>query len=157
MMPKYLWTLLAIFLAVSAVFAQQTRVSERPARHPLPPAVVAQHERLQRLLPPSAKQRVEQLVPDYRGEIMKLPAHADLQKLAESKVRTKFPKVSPSEARVLTFALLKQTADSLSDMSQSNQLELQMAMDRKSQLEAALSNMLKSIEDTQDAVVQNLK
>ena len=88
---------------------------------------------------------------------MKLPARADFLKLGESKVRSKFPKASPAEARVLAFALLKQTADSLPDMSQANQLQLQMTMDRKSQLEATLSNMLKSIEDTQDAVVQNMK
>lgn len=156
-MINRLWVLFALFLVAPVAFAQQSRISERPALRPLPPAVVAQHDRVQRLLPPSTKQRVEQLVPEFRAEIMKLPAHADLQKLAESKLRTRFQKVSPAEARVLTFALLKQTADSLSDVSQINQMELQMTMDRKSQLEAALSNMLKSIEDTQDAVVQNMK
>lgn len=157
MTAKHVGMLLAISLAVPSLFAQQSRVYERPALRPLSPAIVAQHERVQRLLPKSSKQRVEKLASEFRNEIRKLPPRADFQKLAESKVRSKFPKVSPAGAQVLTFTLLEQAADSLSDMSQSNQMELQLMMDRRSKLEAALSNMLKSIEDTQDAIVQNLK
>lgn len=47
--------------------------------------------------------------------------------------------------------------DSLSDISQMQQIRLQMAMDRKNQLESALSNMMKKISSTQNQIIQNLK
>ncbi len=47
--------------------------------------------------------------------------------------------------------------DSLNDMSETQSLELQMTMDRRSKLIDTLSNVLKKISDTGDSVVQNLK
>jgi hypothetical protein len=54
-------------------------------------------------------------------------------------------------------AQLKQAGDSVSDMSQQMQLELQMTMDRRSKALEALSNIEKSASDTQKSIVQNLK
>jgi hypothetical protein len=54
-------------------------------------------------------------------------------------------------------AQLKQAADSVSDMSQQMQLELQMSMDRRSQALEILSNIEKSESDAQNSIVQNLK
>jgi hypothetical protein len=56
--------------------------------------------------------------------------------------------------------LQKQTSsglDSLSDMSQQQQLRLQMAMDRQSKFYEAISNIMKSTSDTQSSILQNLK
>lgn len=55
------------------------------------------------------------------------------------------------------IAGLKRQHDSLSDLSQQDQLRLQMAMDRKNKLETMLSNIMKAASDTQQAIVNNMK
>ena len=45
----------------------------------------------------------------------------------------------------------------MSELSDMDQLRLQMAMDRRSKLISTLSNVLKKASDTQQAITQNLK
>lgn len=52
---------------------------------------------------------------------------------------------------------LKKKLDSLSEMSETTALRLQMMMDRRSKFMTMLSNMLKKMSDTQNSIVQNLK
>ena len=47
--------------------------------------------------------------------------------------------------------------DSMSEMGEMESLRLQMAMDRMSKLMSTLSNMLKKVSDTSNAIIQNLK
>jgi len=47
--------------------------------------------------------------------------------------------------------------DSMSEMGETESLRLQMAMDRMSKMMSTLSNLLKKISDTQNAIVQNIK
>ncbi len=47
--------------------------------------------------------------------------------------------------------------DSLGDMSEQDQLQLQMLMDQREKLEEAISNMMKSQQDTASGIVSNLK
>jgi hypothetical protein len=51
----------------------------------------------------------------------------------------------------------KDDLDSLSELGEMESLRLQMAMDRRSKFMTALSNILKKMSDTNDAIVQNLK
>jgi hypothetical protein len=56
--------------------------------------------------------------------------------------------------------LQKQTStgmDSLGDLSQEQQLKMQMMMDQRSKLEETLSNIMKKMSDTSESIVQNLK
>jgi hypothetical protein len=54
-------------------------------------------------------------------------------------------------------ASIAETKDSLSDMSQMDQLQLQMAMDRLSKAMSTLSNVLKKVSDTQGSITNNIK
>jgi hypothetical protein len=139
-----------------SAFAQMQR-ERKPTPRPIPPAVVSQHERMQRLIPAPAKQKLAQLVPGFRAEAMKLPPQADFGKVALADVKRKFPGLSSQQYDVLSFELMHQTVDSLSEQSETQSLELQMTMDRRSKLIDTLSNVLKKISDTGDSVVQNLK
>jgi hypothetical protein len=47
--------------------------------------------------------------------------------------------------------------DSLSELAETESLMLQMLMDRLSKFEETISNVLKKIADTQDAIIANLK
>ena len=88
---------------------------------------------------------------------MKLPPQADFGRAALSDVKRKFPGLSNQQYDVLAFELMHQTVDSLNEQSETQSLELQMTMDRRSKLIDTLSNVLKKISDTGDSVVQNLK
>jgi hypothetical protein len=64
----------------------------------------------------------------------------------------------------LTFADLRtlptqfqSNIDSLSDIGQAQQLQIQMLMDRRSKLIETMSNIMKSISDTQSTIIQNIK
>ena len=52
---------------------------------------------------------------------------------------------------------MKSDIDSMSEMGEMESLRLQMAMDRMSKMMSTLSNLLKKISDTQNAITQNLK
>lgn len=54
-------------------------------------------------------------------------------------------------------ASIAETKDSLADMSEMDQLQLQMAMDRLSKAMSDLSNVLKKISDTQGSIANNIK
>lgn len=61
---------------------------------------------------------------------------------------------------ISTSALLSSSLDdldSLSELSQVDAQRLQMVTDRYSQLMETLSNLLKSMSDTESSIVQNLK
>jgi len=47
--------------------------------------------------------------------------------------------------------------DSMNEMSEMTSMRLQMAMDRRSKFVETLSNVLKKIDETSDAIVQNMK
>jgi hypothetical protein len=64
----------------------------------------------------------------------------------------------PTYADVRTLPTQLQTnLTSLNDMSETMQLQLQMAMDRQSKLIDTLSNLLKKIDDTASTIIQNIK
>ncbi|HEY3813033.1 MAG TPA: hypothetical protein VGL66_07385 [Caulobacteraceae bacterium] len=52
---------------------------------------------------------------------------------------------------------LKSRLDAMNEMSEMTSMRLQMAMDRESKLMEALSNLLKDIDNTSDAILQNMK
>ena len=52
---------------------------------------------------------------------------------------------------------VKNDLDSLSELSGTERLRLQMAMDRLSKIMTTLSNILKNMDDTANSIVQNLK
>ncbi len=52
---------------------------------------------------------------------------------------------------------LKSQLDNMNEMSEMTSMRLQMAMDRRSKFIETLSNLLKKIDDTSNAIVQNMK
>ena len=79
---------------------------------------------------------------------------ADSTKIARARVNT-----SPVAKTELdkTRMQIKSKLDSLSEMGEMESLRLQMYMDRMSKMMSTLSNLMKKISDTQNAIIQNLK
>lgn len=79
---------------------------------------------------------------------------ADSTKIARARVNT-----SPVAKTELdkTRMQIKSKLDSLSEMGEMESLRLQMYIDRMSKMMSTLSNLMKKISDTQNAIIQNLK
>ena len=105
------------------------------------------------------------------GNMTKQPCHTavcsslpgELNQIAAATARTRRPirlvvPSNPTYAQVRQAAdQLKNELDSMSEMSEQQQLQLQMMMDRRSKFEETLSNILKAEQDTASNIVSNLK
>lgn len=87
----------------------------------------------------------------------------ELKQLSAVTAQSKHP-VRLSVPENLTYGQLQpivnqldQDLNAMNDMSQQQQLELQMAMDRRSKLEQTLSNIMKKQQDTASNIVSNMK
>ncbi len=148
---------------IKTAAAASTEMRANPGVRTLDPAIVAQHRRIQSLLAPETKGKIGAVVPEFRQQTRKLKPGADLRALATTEIRKQFPNLTPRQTDVLAFALLNETYASLqasaptSDISTEQQMQLQQLMEKRSQFEAVISNMLKSMSDTSDAIIQNIK
>jgi hypothetical protein len=168
---KFLAVLLLIIAAFqptvssAAYFRHQTgSQSPKPAApeaRKLAPEIVAQHQKFQRLLPSDVKREIDHITPYFQKEVAHAKPGADLRALATAPIRKEFPHANPKQIAALVFELIAQSLgapkDSMSDMSTQQQMQIQMTMDQRSQLEDILSNVLKTFEDTSDSVIQNIK
>ena len=73
------------------------------------------------------------------------------------KARLTLPPIVTMGDLVGVEAKLKGSLDSLSELGETESLRLQMAMDRMSKFMTALSNIMKKLSDTSDAIIANLK
>jgi hypothetical protein len=90
-------------------------------------------------------------LPSTIGEISN--ATANLQKPVRILVPAK-----PTFADLRTLPAQFQTSlDSLGDISQAQQMKIQMLMDQRAKLIETMSNIMKSISDTQSTIIQNIK
>jgi hypothetical protein len=90
-------------------------------------------------------------LPSAVGEISS--ATANLQKPVRILVPAK-----PTFADLRTLPAQFQTSlDSLNDISQAQQMKIQMLMDQRAKMIETLSNIMKSISDTQSTIIQNIK
>lgn len=114
--------------------------------------------------PSAAVIRPTPVQPTTKGEMLvtrKQRMTSDARTLLDKAERTRnvyrpaaaFGQLSEAELE----ASIAETKDSLADMSQMDQLQLQIAMDRLAKAMSALSNVLKKISDTQGSVTNNIK
>jgi hypothetical protein len=145
--------------AKPAAPAKEMRVAPEPRK--LSPEVIAQHQKLQRLLPAETKLRIDRLVPDFKKQVLHAKPGTDLRALAVAPIRREFTKASPQQTAALVFELiavsLNASNNPVSDMSTQDQMNLQQLMEQKSQFEEIFSNLMKTFQDTQDSIIQNIK
>jgi hypothetical protein len=92
-----------------------------------------------------------------RKQRMAADARALLDRAERARIIYRPGAVSGQLSTAELEASIAETKDSLADMSEMDQLQLHMAMDRLSKAMSALSNMLKKIGDTQDSITNNIK
>jgi len=77
-----------------------------------------------------------------------------------STIRRRFPKLNSVTIEALLAVLIQQllqSANNQSGLSQTSQSGVQTQLSNYNQMEQMVSNMMKSFDDTQSAVVQNMK
>lgn len=74
-------------------------------------------------------------------------------------IRRRFPKLSSATIEALLAVMIQQLLQptNQSDSSQASQTGVQMHMSSYSQLQVALSNLMKSFDDTQASITKNMK
>ncbi len=86
----------------------------------LAPAIVTQHDRIQRLIGPKTKQRISQIAPAFSARVRQLTPRADFHGLAVAEVRGGFQglgNLSNEDVEVLAFLVMMQAAkDAQSDL-----------------------------------------
>jgi len=88
-----------------------------------------------------------------------MPNSKKIDPKAAKKIVTQLTTLNAATTKQLTQVekLSGQLEDDLSEMGELESLRLQMMMDRVSKMMTTLSNLLKKMQDTQEAITQNLK
>ena len=171
--------LLAITLLVSlpalaqrnpAPASSPRAVSEIQRDFALEQAVMARAHRLEALLQPEAKTKLDLGSRALLAHLASGPENAHPYVVAQQEVHSKFPHVSTEQSDLLSFYVmaevariistpgeLKKNLNDMNEMSEMTSLRLQMTMDRRSKFIETLSNIMKKISTTQDTVTQNVK
>ena len=90
-------------------------------------------------------------LPSTLGEISN--ATANVQKPVRISISSK---INFADLRTVP-GQIQSNLDSLNDISQAQQMKIQMLMDQRAKLIETLSNIMKSISDTQSTIIQNIK
>lgn len=136
-------------------------VKVRPRTPQFPPDVKARGDRLWNAASPAVKAWASQNAP----QVAKGPGDPEALAHAAAQARSAHTR-GGGAADSLSFLLLyeasrslqaKSDLDSMSEMGEMESLRLQMAMDRLSKMMSTLSNLMKKMSTTQDAIIQNMK
>ena len=175
--------LILFSLLVPAVAQQKTAAPMAMQLRPVPNEAVRQNARLTTNLSPSAKSKIQASAAALTAAANQQPALTveQLQGRARASATQAFPNLRAMDIDAVVFLVVmqsaqdqqselqqamsqmqqntqaKQAARQQDDMSQESQLRIQMAMDRLSKFEQMLSNVMKSVSDTQAGIVANLK
>jgi hypothetical protein len=128
-----------------------------PAKAPLEVAkgqALALHQSLIAEAKPPVRAKIAASARAAQGFVARSPGHCDLQKFLVRDLRTRFPLVTGQQLDVLlTLAF----AETMSDMSQLDQLKLQDQLQKLSQTVQLISDISKNQNDTLKAIIGNLR
>jgi hypothetical protein len=85
-----------------------------------------------------------------------------MQQITRQKAALRNKKYKADDSIIITKSVIKEinehkSSENISDLSTQDQLEIQMVMDRRSQAYEMISNMMKNMSDTNDAIIGNIK
>jgi hypothetical protein len=166
-MRKILTTVLVGLVAVPAAVSAQIKV-ERPitlqTTVQLRTAVIAKYDSLDNYLQPTAREKLAMTATVLQKEVAGLTAPDIIVAHARAEVTRQFPSMTPEQQDRMVFLALtaavqsdQEQRDSMGDLSTETSVKMQMYLDRRSKFISTLSNLLKKMSETSDAIVSNLK
>lgn len=134
---------------------------------------LAQRGKIDGMLPPSARRKLEVVFRAFVGRLLSDKKPADLSKHVKEELGREFAGLSPRQTDMLTFYLLagvlklipphadegdqSPSKEGIEGMSQTDLLMLQRMMEKKGQLETMISNLMKAGFEGGRAALQELK
>ena len=143
---------------------------------------LAQRQKIDAMLPPWAKRRLDAVSTAFIKRLLSDGQSADLSQVVNEEVGKQFKDITPQQSRILTLHVLssvvkllpphatpkrvdaeaekrklKDQRDSISEMGEMDMLMLQQLMEKKSQLESMISNIMKAGFEGGQAAIQSLK
>ena len=177
-----LFSFCSITLAQTQSTVSQKRTDDYAKRNlSLERDALAQRQKLDGMLPPWAKQRLDVVSKAFLKRLLSGNKAADLSQIMKEEVRRQFGDVSPKQSNILTLYVLtnlvkmlplhsgknpeaeaerdklKDKKDSLEELSEQDMLMLQQMMEKKNQLESMISNVMKAGFEGGQAAIQALK
>lgn len=124
-------------LCCSALWAQATAPQRKIEVRELSASTLKQHERVQRLLAPAAKDKISRVSAAFSERARKLPPTTDFQALATSDVRAAFPgNLSQQDIDTLVFVVLMQASQDQQSELKNQMAAAQAAAQQKDRLRA---------------------
>ena len=124
--------------------------------------IFAKADDIRSFLQPGAKAKLDQAICEVRRQFV-APGNINPFAIAQKQIERKFSILPPQQSKLLRFYVLAEiartmtAADEIGELTEERQLKLQQLMEKKSQSENTLSNILKTFENTQSDLVSNLK
>jgi hypothetical protein len=142
---------------------------------------LAQRQKVDAMLPPWAKQRLELTSKAFVKRLLSERQSGDISRIVKEEVGKQFKDTTPQQSNILTLHVLtsvvkmlaphsakkvdaeserekwKDKKDSISEMGQMDMLMLQQMMEKKGQLESMISNIMKAGFEGGQAAIQALK
>jgi hypothetical protein len=119
------------------------------------------YQRIKQNMRPDIHYRIAKAVPAFKRRAAHVHIPSVLHDVAVREVEVIFGHLPTDQSNLLAFYLigeaLRDSLDSLSDMSEMESLRLQMTMDRRSKFIQTLSNLEKQIEDTDESIAESIK
>jgi hypothetical protein len=103
---------------------------------------------------PPVKAKITASALAARDYLAKCGRSCDLHAFLAKDLKRRFPRTNGDEVRLLEALVF---AETVGDMSQMDQLDLQNAMEKKAQLLQLISNISKMAHDTLKAIIQNMR
>jgi hypothetical protein len=142
----FLAGLLAFGVAAAAPAKTSFEVAKGQAR--------ALHQSLIADVKPQVRAKIAASARAARDCLARSPRGCDLHEFLAQDLRTRFPQLTGQQLHVLMTLTF---AETVSDMSQLDQLALQDAMQKQQQMLQTISNIMKNQHDTLKAIIQNLR
>ena len=174
-----LWTVFTLFCSVISAQTQpgasnKTR-SDGYARRDmaLERAALVQRDKLDDMLPPWAKQKLNNVFKGFLNRLLRDKKPVNLSTLLKEEMARQFAELTPQQSNILSFYILagliklippytersdmNSEKDSVAELNQMDMLMLQQMMEKKNQLETMISNTMKAGFEGGQAAVQALK
>lgn len=134
---------------------------------------LAQRAKIDAMLSPSTKRKLNSIFSAFLSRLLRDKKSIGVSKIANEELARQFRDLSPQQSNILTFYIFagvikllpphanrsatKSQKDSIGEMNEKDMLWLQHMMEKKSELETMISNIMKAGFEGGQAAIQALK
>jgi hypothetical protein len=103
---------------------------------------------------PQVRAKISAAARAAREYLVRTPRDCDLYRFCSQDLRTRFPRITGQQLQVLMVLVF---AETMSDMTQMDNVDLQDKLQKQQQFVQTISNIMKNEHDTLKAIIENLR